>query len=333
MVVTHNRKELLAHCLHSIQNQVDAVYEVILVDNASTDGTVEFVHENYPNIKIINKNINSGFCEGNNAGIRAARAPIVALLNNDAVVGPTFLRQLLAALEDHPDAAMAACKILQYENRTLIDKAGHLIYWDGQNRGRGMGEQDHGQYDRPEEVLWPDGCAAAYRRDALLAVGGFDEDFFAYADDADLGFRLRLAGHKAIYVPTAEVYHHRGSTLGKTNPRRLHLIERNRVLLAFKNLPLPLLLLNPFFYAVRLVRGLWAAIVGKGEVARHSSERGKLSIALTLLRADWEAVRMLPRMWPKRRQIFRTRKLSSMEVYRLMWRYRISLKTLVEDEP
>lgn len=333
MVVTHNRKELLAHCLHSIHNQVDAVYEVILVDNASSDGTVEFVRQAYPKINLISMKFNSGFCEGNNAGIRAATTPIVALLNNDAVAEPTFLRQLSAAFEDHPNAGMFACKILQYENRNLIDKAGHLIYWDGQNRGRGTGEEDHGQYDSPEEVLWPDGCAAAYRRDAVLAVGGFDEDFFAYADDADLGFRLRLAGHKAFYVPSAVVYHHRGSTLGKTNPKRLHLIERNRILLAFKNLPLPLLLLNPFFYALRLVRGLWASIRGKGEVARHSAERGKLSIALTLLRADWEAIRMLPRMWPKRRQIFRTRKLSSIDVYRLMWRYRISLKSLVEDEP
>lgn len=332
IIVTHNRRELLVLSLDSIQKQEDALFETIVVDNASTDDTVAYVGLNYPNIKIIHNKSNLGFCEGNNVGICAANTPLIALLNNDAEADPLWLRELIRGFEKQPDVAMVASKILQYEDPSRIDKVGHLIYWDGQNRGRGMGELDEGQYDVAEEVLWPDGCAAAYRRDAVLKVGGFDKDFFAYADDADLGFRLRLAGYKAVYVPTAKVLHRRGSTLGRTNPIRIHLIERNRVLLAFKLFPWPLLLLNPFFYGLRLVRGFWAALRGKGESAHNSQERGKLSLAVTLLKADWEAIRMMPLMWPKRREIARFQRISSMDIFRFMWRYRISLKTLLEDQ-
>jgi GT2 family glycosyltransferase len=114
-----------------------------------------------------------------------------------------------------PKFGMAASKILVWEDPRRIDKAGHLIYPDGQNKGRGSGALDTGQFDREEEVLWPDGCAAMYRKEMLDRIGGFDEDFFAYGDDAELGLRARIAGWKCIYTPDAVVRHHRGATLGK----------------------------------------------------------------------------------------------------------------------
>ena len=135
------------------------------------------------------------------------------------------------------DVGMVASKILVWEDPTRIDKCGHLIYPDGQNRGRGPGQLDHGQFDRVEEALWPDGCAALYRRAMLQDIGGFDEDFFAYADDAELGLRGRIAGWRCLYTPHAVVRHHRGATLGLGSPRRLTLIERNRVLLVVKLFP------------------------------------------------------------------------------------------------
>ena len=123
------------------------------------------------------------------------------MLNNDAEAEPGWLAALASAFEGRPDVGMAASKILVYEDPRRIDKVGHLIYPDGQNRGRGTGELDEGQYDRVEEVLWPDGCAAMYRRAMLDEIGGFDEDFFAYADDAELGLRARIAGWKCLYIP------------------------------------------------------------------------------------------------------------------------------------
>ena len=305
-------------------------FETIVIDNGSSDGTDLAVENQFPEVVLVRNSENLGFCEANNQGIALARAPFVALLNNDAIPQPNWLSELLTPFQGRLDVAMVASKILQFEDPSRIDKVGHLIYWDGQNRGRGMGEVDRGQYDHLEEVLWPDGCSAAYRRDALLEVGGFDNDFFAYADDADLGFRLRLAGYRAMYAPKAVVHHHRGSTLGKTNPFRLHLIERNRVLLAVKLFPLPLLVLNPVFYAFRLAYGFWSAVRQRGEAGQASAERGKLSVAATLLRADWAAIRMIPKIWVKRKQVQKFQKLTSWDVIRLLWRFRISLRTLLE---
>src|SRR5207302_2902385 len=116
-----------------------------------------------------------------------------------------------------------------------------------------------GQYDRCEETLWPDGCAAMYRREMLSRIGGFDEDLFAYADDAELGLRARIAGWCCVYAPKAVVRHHRGATLGLNSARRLELIERNRVLLALKLFPLSLLWLNPLYYMARILSGMWEA--------------------------------------------------------------------------
>ncbi len=190
---------------------------------------------------------------------------------------------MLTAFDERPDVGMAASKILVHEDPRRIDKAGHLIYPDGQNRGRGSGELDEGQYDRVEEILWPDGCAAMYRRAMLDEIGGFDEDFFAYADDAELGLRARIAGWKCLYIPDAVVRHHRGATLGLRSSRRLELIERNRVLLAAKLFPWSLLWLNGAYYAMRLVAGVWAAVSGQGEVGKYPGVRGKFGAALALL--------------------------------------------------
>ncbi len=156
------------------------------------------------------------------------------------------------ACAKRPDIGMAASKVLVWEDPTRIDKVGHLIFPDGQNRGRGSGALDRGQFDREEEVLWPDGCAAMYRKEMLDEIGGFDEDFFAYGDDAELGLRARIAGWKCIYAPGAVVRHHRGSTLGKGSARRLALIERNRVLARRQAVSLEPALAQPFYFAMRV---------------------------------------------------------------------------------
>jgi GT2 family glycosyltransferase len=226
---------------------------------------------------------------------------------------------------------MAASKILVYEDPRRIDKAGHLIYPDGQNRGRGTGEVDQGQYDRVEEVLWPDGCAAMYRRSMLDEIGGFDEDFFAYADDAELGLRARIAGWNCLYVPTAVVRHHRGATLGVQSSRRLELIERNRALLATKLFPWSLLWLNPFYYAMRLAAGASAAVMGQGEVGKFPGFRGKMRAAFAMLRGDLGALALIPRMLAKRRDVNRIRKLSPRDVRKLILENRIPLKQLTRE--
>jgi GT2 family glycosyltransferase len=226
---------------------------------------------------------------------------------------------------------MAASKILRYDDPTRIDKTGHVIYLDGQNRGRGTGEIDRGQYDTPEEVLWPDGCAAMYRRAMLDRIGGFDEDFFAYGDDAELGLRARIAGWGCLYVPHAVVRHRHSSTLGATSLRRLELIERNRVLLAVKLFPWSLLWLNGGLYLIRLSAGVWGAVAGKGEISRFPGWRNKWRVAATLLKADLQALALLPKMLRKRRQIRSIRRLTPAQVRSLLWRHRIRFRHLTEQ--
>ncbi len=282
----------------------------------------------FPGVHLICNRENRGFCAANNQGIRGSKAEFVALLNNDAEAAPGWLAALVNALEARPECGMAASKILVWEDPTRIDKAGHLIYPDGQNRGRGSGELDRGQYDRTEETLWPDGCAALYRKEMLDAIGGFDEDFFAYGDDAELGLRARIAGWRCVYVHSAVVRHHRGATLGLRSARRLELIERNRVLLAFKLFPVSLLWWNPLYYLARIVSGTWAAARGRGESALYPGSSGKLVIAFSLLRGDLRALALAPRMWRKRREIDRIRKLSPGQVRELILGNRISLREL-----
>ena len=259
IVVNWNRRELLRASLRSLLAQDYPNVEVIVVDNGSTDGSVELCTGDFgKSVQLIRNSKNNGFCAANNQGIAAARGSFVALLNNDAEADPGFLTALCRLFDGRPDLGMAAAKIVVWEDPTLIDKAGHLIYPDGQNRGRGTGERDQGQYDRVEEVLWPDGCAAMYRKAMLDEIGGFDEDLFAYGDDAELGLRARIAGWNCLYTPHAVARHHRGSTLGLASVRRLQLIESNRVLLAVKLFPWSLLALNKYYYVLRLLSGAGA---------------------------------------------------------------------------
>ena len=325
VVVNWNRKELLRACLKSVERQVGVSFETIVVDNGSADGSAEMAEREFA-ARVIRNRENRGFCAANNQGIAAAEGEFVALLNNDAEAEAGWLAALHRGCTRAADVGMAASKVLVWEDPRRIDKVGHLIFPDGQNRGRGSGALDEGQFDREEEVLWPDGCAAMYRRAMLEQIGGFDEDFFAYGDDAELGLRARIAGWRCIYSPEAVVRHHRGATLGKDSSGRLALIERNRVLLALKLFPWSLLWLNPLYFAVRVAAGIRAAGRGAGDTAHFPGWRGKWAMASALVRGDLAALRLLPRMLRKRAEVRKLQRLSPREVRRLILSHRLSLR-------
>ncbi|MCU1336320.1 MAG: glycosyl transferase, family 2 [Bryobacterales bacterium] len=336
MVVTNwNRKELLRACLDSLARQSHRSFEVIVVDNGSTDGSPALVEEmakRYPvQLRLIANPVNLGFCAANNQGIAATNAALVALLNNDAEAEPGWLEALELAIRQGEDVGMTASKVLVWEDPTKIDKCGHLIYPDGQNRGRGSGQTDRGQFNRMEEVLWPDGCAAMYRRAMLEDIGGFDEDFFAYADDAELGLRARWAGWRCLYTPDAVVRHHRGATLGIGSARRLTLIERNRVLLAVKLFPWSLLWVNGAYLLARIGAGMWAAVRNRGEMRHYPGMGGKFTAALALLRGMAQATPMIPGMLRKRRALSQKRRLSGRQIRKLLLANRIGLRELSES--
>jgi len=336
VIANLDRCALLCACLQSLEKQANADFEVIVVDNGSRDGSPDMVRSSFINrvnfpVKLVENNVNKGFCAANNQGITLARGEFVALLNNDAEAAPGWLSSLYQAIAHRPDCGMVASKILVYENRSRIDKAGHLIYPDGQNRGRGTGQTDRGQFDQLGDALWPDGCAALYRRTMLEQIGGFDEDLFAYGDDAELGLRARIDGWGCAYAPEAVVWHHRASTLGLFSSRRVELIERNRLLLAVKHFPLSLLWLNGAYSVARMAAGAWAALRGRGEAGNFPGIRGKLRIAQALLRGSVQALLLLPATLEKRRRFRPLRKLTSKQIRALLLRHRISLRELSEQ--
>jgi GT2 family glycosyltransferase len=341
VVVNWNRREYLRACLGSLARQRGASFEVIVVDNGSSDCSAEMARTEF-GVRVIANTANLGFCAANNQAFGAARGRFIALLNNDAEAEPDFLAALRQAFEAGPDIGMAAAKVLVWEDPRRIDKAGHLIYPDGQNRGRYTGEIDPGADgrmsdrmpdrlpDEMEDCLWPDGSAAMYRKSMLDAIGGFDEDLFMFGDDAELGLRARIAGWRCLYVPGAVARHHRGGSLSAGSPDRIFLIERNRVLLAAKLFPWSLLLLNPYYFGLRLGAGLLAAAGDRGEMARFPGFANKLRLALAILRADTAALRLLPRMLRKRRQVRLLAKLKPAEIRRLIMDHRIPLRALIE---
>ncbi|MCC6977466.1 MAG: glycosyltransferase family 2 protein [Candidatus Melainabacteria bacterium] len=293
-----NGKKFLAGCLDSLKAQTYEPIEVVIVDNGSKDGSVEYLQENYPEVKLVTFPVNTGFSPAVNAGIKASTGEMVALLNNDTVVDPNWMSELIKAMNEHPEAGSAGCKMLAYDDHTLLDGAG-----DGYRRGGlpgriGHKERDTGRFNRKRYLLGACGGAALYRRELFEAIGYFDEDYFAYLEDVDLGLRAQAAGFKCIYVPTSIVYHLGCGTTGSGySPLVVRLSARNNWNTIVKNIPMPLLwkfmphicFWQLYYLAVVTVRG------------------GQL---MPWLKGTFEAVKLFPTMMEKRREINRLRKTS-----------------------
>ena len=329
IVVNLNRRELLGRCLASLWRQTFSNFEVVVVDNGSTDGSMEFLRAiSDPRLRIVSLSSNKGFAGGSNAGITVAKGRYIATLNNDAEADQRWLEELAVGIESDESVGMCASKILFSNDRKRIDKAGHLIYRDGLNHGRGSGQPDRGQFDQREEVLFPDAAAALYRREMLEVIGLFDEYFFAYGDDADLGLRGRLAGWKCLYIPTAVVYHVHSATAGEFSPLKAFLIERNRICVAVKIFPFSLLLISPFFTAVRLAYHAYGSIFMIGSSGQYAAECSHTRLALMMLKAYWSGLKLFPEMWRSRRKIRRFARLTDRDFAALLRRHRISLRAL-----
>ncbi|HME72582.1 MAG TPA: glycosyltransferase family 2 protein [Myxococcota bacterium] len=293
VIVNWNGGDGVLACLESVRAQSRPANEIVVVDNASRDDSPECIEQRFPEVRMVRLGKNIGFGPAVNLGVEVTRAEWVALLNNDAIADREWLAELARAAVSAPDVGMVACKIYLDLQGLILDKVGHRISIDGQNFGRGHGCPDHGQYDGLAEVAWPDGCASLWRRDVFRGVGGLDEEFFAYADDADLGIRFRLAGWRCAAAPRAIVEHRHSQSLGAFSPKKLFLVERNRIWLAVKYFPWPLVLLNPFLWLYRAVLTLAAARNGEGSWSSVSPE-SRLAVARSILRAQvagWAGVR------------------------------------------
>jgi GT2 family glycosyltransferase len=242
IIVNFNGKKFLQDCLSSLLIQTYSPFEVILVDNASHDGSIEFVQEHFPHVKIFIEKENLGFAGGSNAGIREAQGEFILTLNNDTIVPPDFIGELIKPMMQDPSVGMCGSKMVFPDGR--INSTAICISRSGAAWDRGGGEPDHGQYDIAAEVFGPCAGAALYRRTMLDEIGLFDEDFFLFMEDVDLAFRARLSGWKCMYVPTARVVHVHGGTAGFRSDISVYYGNRNLVWYVVKNFPSRTLILS-----------------------------------------------------------------------------------------
>jgi len=308
-----NGKKFLKGCLDSLLLSSYEQVEVVIVENGSKDGSVEYLESNYPSVKLVKFAQNTGFSPAVNAGIRYCEGEFVALLNNDTVVDKNWISEMIAVLREHPEIGSTGCKMLAYDDHSLLDGAG-----DGYRRGGlpgriGHREIDRGQFDQQRYILGPCGGAAVYRRSMLDDIGLFDDDYFAYLEDVDIGLRAQSAGYKCLYVPTAIMYHLGCGTTGSGyHPLVVRLSSQNNWNTIVKNIPLPLLLKfapqifywQLYYFAVVIVRG--------GQV-------------IPWLEGSWRALMLLPKMLKKRAEINSKRRVSHAYMEEIIVRSEIEL--------
>ena len=250
IIPNYNGARFLKECLGALKEQEYQDFEVIFVDNGSSDDSVELAQSLYPEIRIIQMGFNSGFAPAVNAGIKASEAKYVLLLNNDTIPFKSFVGNQVKMLKNKPHIFSASAMMIRNDKRELIDDAGD--YYCALGWAFAMGK------DKPvEDYLVPRACfaacggAAIYRREVFDTIGLFDEDFFAYLEDIDVGYRALLAGYKNVYNPHARVYHiGSGSSGSRYNDFKVRLAARNSMYLVRKNMPLWQIILNaPLLFA------------------------------------------------------------------------------------
>ncbi|HLQ31617.1 MAG TPA: glycosyltransferase family 2 protein [Chloroflexota bacterium] len=283
-----NGARYLRACLDSLRAQSFQDFDVAVVDNGSTDDSLQILAEDYPQVRIVGWETNRGVAAAFNEGVRQCRGELLALLNNDMEVAPDWLAALVQALERDPKAGAAASKILFIDRRT-INSAGDVYRRDGIPGNRGVHEIDQGQYDRTEYVFGASGGASLFRRQLFDEIGFFDERLVSYCEDVDWAWRLQLAGYRCLYVPEAVAYHWGSATGG--GELASYYSGRNFIRVLFKNLP------------GAVMRRHWRAILGRElslalEALRHGREpaaRARLAGQLAGLRSVPEALRQ--RKW------------------------------------
>ncbi len=291
IIIPHlNGRHHLPNCLTSLRQQTWADFEILLVDNGSTDGTQDYVRQQFPEVKLLELGHNRGFTGACNAGWQAASGEYVILLNNDTEVDPNWLAEIVSAFQRHPDVGIVASKMLLFDRRDHFHTAGDFYQLDGIPGNRGVWQQDVGQYDTEEEVFGACGGSSAYRRQLLDEIGFLDDDFFFSCEDVDVSWRAHLAGWKVLYVPTAVVYHKLKATGGDVTGS--YYDGRNFLYLIWKN------------YPSSLLRKYWRLILkAQLTITQEALRHWRGEAARARLRGQIAGLFGLFKMLPKRRQI------------------------------
>jgi GT2 family glycosyltransferase len=303
VVVNWNGRSFLEDCLQSLRRQTYRSFSITLVDNGSTDGSVEFVSGRFPEVRVIALTENRGFAGANNCALKDLTTPYAALLNNDAVADPGWLASLVEALEQTKEAGFAASKMLFYDRPEVIDRCGDGYTRAGAALLRGRSEPA-GHYGRREWIFGACAGAALYRASMLTDTGLFNEDFFLLYEDVDLSFRAHLKGHKCLYVPEAVVYHKGSGSLIHDSPLSVYYGHRNLEWVYIQNMPARLILRTIVPHLIYNIAALCYFIV-----------RGR---GIDYLRAKKDALKGLKPALKKRRQIQSSRTVDDSYIWGLL---------------
>lgn len=290
VIVTWNGRQYLDACLRAVQAQEGVDAEIVLVDNASSDGTAAYVRTRFPDVRLVQLDENRGFAGGNNAGAREARGTYLAFLNNDTIADPHWLGALRRGVDASSGFLLATSRIVYMHDPSVIDSAG-----DGVFRWGGAFKRHHGEpaeaAAQPIEVFGMCGAACLIAKAVFDEIGGFDEDFFASHEDVDLSYRARLRGYRCRYVPDALVRHHGSATIGTISRFAVFHGQRNLEWVFLKNTPASL-----------LIRTLPGHLLYNAAAAAHFARRGLLG---TFLRAKAAALLGMPGALRKRASVQR----------------------------
>ncbi len=311
IIVNYNGKKYLEDNLTSLEkiNYPKDKFEVILVDNGSKDGSVEYAKKRYPQLKALQLNKNYGFCRPNNEGARIAKGKYLVLLNNDTVVSKNWLIELVEGTNFEPDVLCCASKILYYDRKNTINAAGGKITIIGAGFYRGYGDRDCDKYNNYEFTGFGCGAGVLIDRDFFISIGGFDEDYFASGEEHELGLRVWMNGYKVLFVPTAIMYHKESGTFGakgSLQPFKVYLIVRNRLYNIAKN-----------FELQNAVKGITTSVIFDMYRCTKYLSTGNSSSIRSTVRAYFCFIKDLKKTFAKRILVQRMRKRSDSEIRRL----------------
>jgi len=328
VVVTLNNLNLLRNCLRSLYAQDYRTIEIVVVDNGSDEDVCGMLTKEFSEVRMVRLNKNYGFAGGNNRGIAMARGEYIALINNDAVAAPQWISSLIATAESDPEIGAAASIIIDGNKPEVLDSYGVGIALDGMSRQamRGMSVP---QLTQPGEILLVSGCACLLRAETLKEVGLFDEDFFAYCEDTDLGLRMRRAGWNIVVAPGAYVHHYYSMTGGKFSLQKIYWVERNHLWVAIKNFPWFLLTILPLVTAWRYIVQGYFVLRGTGELNKFTENNSLPAIVSAYLKAYVNIFAKLPAMLLKRRRFRKKQHLGTIDMFNLIWQFHLSMSEII----
>lgn len=307
IILNYNSKIFLNDCLNSV-SEIDYPinrYEIIVVDNASSDDSVSYIRQNFPDVFIVENTSNLGFSEGNNIGVKKAKGELLFFLNTDTIVDKKCLKIMVDAMTADKSIGLINPKILCMDDKKYINCTGGIYHPWGVALDRGFMERDVGQYNKLEEVDYGMAAALLLRKRVFEESGGFDKDFFAYAEDVNMSITSRLLGYKIIYLPSAIVYHKGSGSFGRGNPRRVFLMTRNILWIMVQNYELKnLILYVPIYVLMRIFISILYLIIGK------------TSLFFAIFQGLVAAFMFIPKMFVKRKKIQKRRKFSDKYVFR-----------------